>query len=401
MGRTATALRIVAPVVPISLAVAGEAVFQSMIRGFAARCGSRGYDASFTIGVVQRFSRWADAHFEAPYPWQWTRAMGEIWIDELWRLPSLEGGRELELTTAGGYQGQVRRFCEYVCDTDYPDPHAPWTLQCQQQFGRGPIVIFDSLNSIKRSADSQSRQTKRLPFSRAMLTQIFDYLDDRIEAAKGKSKAPAARDAAIFKLFYAYGIRNTEGRLLVNPHDFSPSAEFPDYGQYAGIWIRHGKGSNGSGPKTRFVRTVPKFDWVVRVLHEYVHFVRPRLLGDSASTALFPSEKNGKSFLSLTALDDIWAKIRDELGIGPEFKIHCFRHSYMTHLIEAGYPAKFIQLQVGHTHLGSMATYTSSLGDPFLNAVMRHAHAQMLKPLIDPADIAAVADAIPDEYWKP
>jgi hypothetical protein len=52
----------------------------------------------------------------------------------------------------------------------------------------------------------------------------------------------------------------------------------------------------------------------------------------------------------------------------------------MTHLLEAGYPAKFIQVQVGHGHLGSMTTYTNKIGDEFCNAVLRHAQQTAYTP---------------------
>ena len=57
----------------------------------------------------------------------------------------------------------------------------------------------------------------------------------------------------------------------------------------------------------------------------------------------------------------------------------------MTHLLEAGYPAKFVQLQAGHIHMGSMATYTNKIGDEFCNAVLRKAHQAAFAPRT-PAD---------------
>ena len=42
---------------------------------------------------------------------------------------------------------------------------------------------------------------------------------------------------------------------------------------------------------------------------------------------------------------------------------HCLRHSYVTHLSELGWSAKFIQDQVGHSHAATTAVYMSVSDD--------------------------------------
>ena len=42
-----------------------------------------------------------------------------------------------------------------------------------------------------------------------------------------------------------------------------------------------------------------------------------------------------------------------------ELTLHCLRHSYVTHLIEAGYDPLFVQQQVGHSYASTTALYTS------------------------------------------
>jgi len=43
--------------------------------------------------------------------------------------------------------------------------------------------------------------------------------------------------------------------------------------------------------------------------------------------------------------------------------LHCLRHSYVTHLIEAGYDPLFVQQQVGHSYASTTALYTSVSAD--------------------------------------
>lgn len=43
--------------------------------------------------------------------------------------------------------------------------------------------------------------------------------------------------------------------------------------------------------------------------------------------------------------------------------LHCLRHSYVTHLIEAGYDPTFVQAQVGHAYASTTSLYTSVSSD--------------------------------------
>ena len=43
--------------------------------------------------------------------------------------------------------------------------------------------------------------------------------------------------------------------------------------------------------------------------------------------------------------------------------LHCLRHSYVTHLIEDGYDALFVQQQAGHEYASTLAIYTSVSSD--------------------------------------
>ncbi len=49
--------------------------------------------------------------------------------------------------------------------------------------------------------------------------------------------------------------------------------------------------------------------------------------------------------------------------------MHCLRHSYVTHLIEDGWDALFVQQQVGHEYAFTTAVYTSVSSDYRTRAV--------------------------------
>jgi len=55
------------------------------------------------------------------------------------------------------------------------------------------------------------------------------------------------------------------------------------------------------------------------------------------------------------------------------------RHSYVTHLIEFGYPERFVTDQVGHRWGSTTAIYTS-VSDDFKNKTLRAALARVYQP---------------------
>ena len=56
--------------------------------------------------------------------------------------------------------------------------------------------------------------------------------------------------------------------------------------------------------------------------------------------------------------------------------LHCLRHSYVTHLIEFGYPERFVSEQVGHTYASTTAIYASVSND-FKHKTLRAALARV------------------------
>jgi len=50
-----------------------------------------------------------------------------------------------------------------------------------------------------------------------------------------------------------------------------------------------------------------------------------------------------------------FARARAAAGLPGELDLHCLRHSYITHLLEFGYPERFVQDQAGHAHASTTA----------------------------------------------
>ena len=61
--------------------------------------------------------------------------------------------------------------------------------------------------------------------------------------------------------------------------------------------------------------------------------------------------------MSETAVQGAMKLITDEIDFGKKVTIHTLRHSYATHLLEAGVSLKFIQQALGHTSLQTTMVY--------------------------------------------
>ncbi|MCU1480824.1 MAG: xerD 2 [Subtercola sp.] len=115
--------------------------------------------------------------------------------------------------------------------------------------------------------------------------------------------------------------------------------------------VRYGKAMRGSPPKQRSVLTV--YDWIPDILQEWYERGRTHMTG---GLALFPNDRLG--LVSEAALSERFRRYRDDLGLSPGLDFHSLRRSYVTHLIEDGFDALFVQRQVGHEYASTTALYT-------------------------------------------
>ena len=90
-------------------------------------------------------------------------------------------------------------------------------------------------------------------------------------ALRRKGTLAAFRDAALFKVVYAWGLRRREA-VMLDLVDLHRNAQAPQFGSYGALHVRYGKASRGSPPKRRTVLSV--HDWAVDALRQYVEEVR-------------------------------------------------------------------------------------------------------------------------------
>ena len=148
--------------------------------------------------------------------------------------------------------------------------------------------------------------------------------------------APNLMHRTILMLLYATGIRRAEASLLkVNDIDSERMV----------IHILQGKGS-----RDRDVSMTPK---LLETLREYWRWKRPKVY-------LFPSTEGHRGEERPISNRTVWYACKEaaaRAGIKKRIGPHTLRHSFATHLMEAGTDLRTIQLLMGHAHLEHTTVY--------------------------------------------
>lgn len=293
------------------------------------------------VHLIERFTG-----FTGLYPWQWSASELEAFISSLVsRQPPLAH------STVRNYQLTIALFCAFAADSRYG-----WSAECARRFGQIPQQICHDWNTVVHTQDYEGRPGRRA-LTYDEVQALFDAADERAEhiRRRGRKGALAAmRDAALLKTVYAFGLRRREA-VMLDLADFGRNPRAAEFGSFGAVYVRHGKASRGGPPKRRTVLTVPEMDWIVGVLDHWRDELRP-LFNPGGHPAMWVTERRGR--ISTRHLNEAFVSVRDEAGLPGELDLHCLRHSYVTHLVEFGYPALMVQQQVGHSHQATTAVYT-------------------------------------------
>jgi site-specific recombinase XerD len=149
----------------------------------------------------------------------------------------------------------------------------------------------------------------------------------------GSVRQPVRRAALV--TIYALGLRLGEALRL--------EAEHIDSGRLM-VWVRDGKGAKD--------RTVPLPRPLLARLRHYWKHERPA----SSSSLLFAGQ-DGDVSLHPTTLQKTFSAALREQKVDKGASIHSLRHSYATHLLEAGITLKTIQQVLGHRSLKTTSVY--------------------------------------------
>lgn len=328
-------------------------MFNAMLEGWARQQAAQ-FLRSETIRPRLRLVRRME-EFTGLYPWQWTPHEGEAFIAHL-RSPRPSRPKGIEVSTARGYEVTITLFVSYLLD-----PRYGWVRACMERFGEAPQEVFHEGNSVAHTVEFEANPSRR-PLAYDEIQALFDAADarpSRIRSQGRKGALCALRDAAVLKTIYGYGTRRTE-TSKVDLVDLRRNPKMPVFGPYGSVLVRHGKTTKGAPPRRRTVLTVPELDWVTDTLGHWLTELRPHF-SPGRHPALWVTERVGR--LSPRSINEAFTNARDEAGLDPTLDLHCLRYSYISHLIEFGYPPQFVQEQVGHSHGSTTAIYTAVSND--------------------------------------
>lgn len=159
---------------------------------------------------------------------------------------------------------------------------------------------------------------------------------EMIETLEMQSLTPwiAARDQAVVTLLYGCGLRISEALRL-------RGADLP-----IGTALR----ISGKGGKERIVPVIaPARAAVERYLHLCPHDI-------IANGPLFIGVRGGP--LNARAIQKVVERTREQMGLPASATPHAMRHSFATHLLNAGGDLRAIQELLGHASLSTTQAYT-------------------------------------------
>lgn len=200
--------------------------------------------------------------------------------------------------------------------------------QCSHSYANQAISalkLFHESTLGKRWAIEKIRRPKKI-------TRLPRVLSEQ-EVAKLIGALTNLKHRAIMTVLYSAGLRVGEVvRLKAGDIDSSRML----------ILVRSGKGR-----KDRFSILSPV---TLETLRQYYRVYRPQKW-------LFPGAKPG-SHITERTVQKMFVQAKDKAGIHKQATVHSLRHSFATHLLEAGTDLRYIQELLGHQSSKTTEIYT-------------------------------------------
>jgi site-specific recombinase XerD len=221
-----------------------------------------------------------------------------------------------------------------------------YLLWLVQKRGYSEVHVHTAVNAIKfyfEKVEKREREFYDLPRPKKPMKLPVVMAEEEVVALINKTENLKHR--ALLMTSYAAGLRVSEV-INLKPGNIDSKRMM--------ILIEEAKGKKD--------RMVPLSPMLLITLREYYREYRPK-------TYLFEGATGGK--YSTRSLQKILAQSKIKAGIRKKGSIHTLRHSYATHLLEAGTDIRYIQSFLGHNDLKTTMRYThvtkpkmESIGSP-------------------------------------
>ena len=222
-------------------------------------------------------------------------------------------------------------------------------LAAEQQRGLAKRSVARALSALRtfyrflnatRGLEVNPARAARTPKLERTLPTYLDRAEVEMLFADAESRAAAGgfretRDLAILELFYSTGMRLSELAGLNDPDVDLVSDQ---------VKLR------GKGKKERIV---PVGSHATAALRKYLQQRDRRFSG---ARALFVNQHGRR--LTPRGVQLAMKRLFDGLARGTELHVHALRHSFATHLLDAGADLRSVQELLGHASLGTTQVYT-------------------------------------------
>ncbi|MEX2178806.1 MAG: tyrosine recombinase XerC [Gemmatimonadaceae bacterium] len=216
------------------------------------------------------------------------------------------------------------------------------------------LANMDAVDANPARAVGTPRAEKYLPgyLDRSQMDALFQL----VEARAASGRFTDVRNAAIVELFYSTGMRLSELQGLNRQDVDSVSQQ---------VKVR------GKGRKERIV---PVGDHATRALR---HYERKRdelsaaLGGQVDKSAIFVGRRGKR--ISVRGVQKVVSAFLDTIAEDSGLSTHSLRHSFATHLLDAGADLRAVQELLGHASVSTTQIYTHTSVER-LKEVYRKAH---------------------------
>jgi integrase/recombinase XerD len=288
-------------------------------------------------------------------------------LDQFLNHLSIEAG--LLSNTVDSYKRDLERYLKFLAEkkVDSPDKiteeHIASLVSLLSRMGLAASSISRNLSSIRHFhkflvregyTDSDPAGALESPkLWRKLPTVLSVHEMENLLKQPKESDPLTRRDKAVLEFLYATGVRISE-LISIKRKDLLTEVEL--------VRVK------GKGQKERIIPVGRK---ALQAVKKYLKEARLKLAKEHSQDFLFLNHR-GKSF-SRMGLWKILRKYVNQAGIKKKVSPHTIRHSFATHLLDAGADLRSVQEMLGHADISTTQIYTH-LDRDYLKSEHRHYH---------------------------